>query len=175
MKLVASVAVAGLTFSLLAPAARAETRHVRDAHGDLNHGADIWRGTVEHESVVRVRVKHANLRRFPKRGAGISIYFDTNPTLPGPEYVIGSGLNAGTDYLLGTVNGWDFGEPVECRYRLSLDFDNDVTRTRFNRNCFGAPEAVRVAIEVGADGPGGTVVRDWLKAEQAFTPWVAQG
>ena len=38
-----------------------------------------------------------DLRPHPKRGAGLTVYLDTDPTVAGLEYLIGSGLMDGTD------------------------------------------------------------------------------
>jgi hypothetical protein len=172
------IATAALALALVAPApAYAEVTSVDDAVGDLAHGTDIVRVTLKHAARVRVRVKHVNLRRHPKRGAGISVYVDVDRQRPGPEYVLGGGLQDGTDYLLGTADRWDFGTAVQCRYRMTLDYSDELTRIWFRRGCFARPDAVRVAVEVGAEAPGGTgeTITDWMDHRRAFTPWVAQG
>lgn len=180
MKLTTTLAAVALALSAaLAPStAYAEIKHVDDAVGDLDHGTDLTRVVVKHAKVVRVKLRHVDLKPHPARTAGVSVFIDARPGLPGPEYVLGSGLVDGTDYLLTVTDGFKpVNKVVDCQYQLKLDYAKDVTRIWFSRECFDRPGKVRVAVKIGAEAkgqPGDTIV-DWMGKVRSFTPWVARG
>jgi hypothetical protein len=172
-----SLAAGTIAAALLAPtAATADVGSFKDARGDIAHGVDLWRVTVTNEKRVRVDLKHDNLVRDFRKGGGLSLFLDTDPTQAGPEFVLGAGLFEGSDYQLSRTDGWKpVGEPLSCRHQLSLDYAADVTHTWFGRRCLGNPTSVRVAVKVAGERPSGRIVKDWLTSWHAFTPWVAQG
>ncbi len=172
-----TLAAAAIVATLVAPSpAMAEVRSFRDAHGDVNHGVDLWRVKVTNAKRVRVMLQHDNLVRGFRRGGGLSLYLDTDPGRPGPEFVLGAGLFKGSDYQLSRTQGWKpVGEPLSCNHSLRLDYEADRTYMWFGRRCLGSPSAVRVAVKVAGQRPNGTVVTDWLRSRRHFSAWVDQG
>ena len=65
-----------------------------DIYGlEANHGVDN----------VLVKVRFNELMR--SSAAGVSVFFDTDRDVKGPEYVLSSGLGDGTDYVLTEADG----------------------------------------------------------------------
>lgn len=180
MKLVTMVAAAtlGVSAALAPGTAYAAIQHVDDAVGDLDHGADLTRVTVKHAKLVRVKLRHVDLRPSANRAPSAVVFIDARKDLPGPEYALSSGLFSGTDYALTATDGFKpVDKRINCEHNLQLDYLNDVTRISFARSCFKRPAEVRVAVKVAAEAKGntpGTVV-DWMTKRRAFTPWVAKG
>jgi hypothetical protein len=148
-----------------------------DAHGDMPHGADIWKVTVGHRKQVTVDIRHADLVRSYKSGSSGSVFLDTDPARRGPEYVFTGGFYEGADYQLARADGWkEVGSPINlrCSYVMKLDYARDVTHIAIGRGCLGKPAKVRVAVRTGGEQPDGTIVRDWLHRPRSFTRWVAR-
>jgi hypothetical protein len=173
-----TLAAGAVAATLLAAPAQAATLSVTDPT-DIHHGVDLQKVRVAHgEDRLRVTLTHLNLRRSPSTGASGTIFLDTDPDDRGPEYVFAAGLFEGTDYALLTTDGYavgTWGEPVDCGYRMRLDYREEKTRTRFSRDCFGDPDSVRVAVKVAGLRTDGSTVVDWLGARRSVTFWVAQG
>ena len=148
-----------------------------DAHGDMAHGADIWKVTVGHRKQVTVDIRHADPVRSYKGGSSGSVFLDTDPARTGPEYVFTGGLFEGADYQLARVKGWKTVGPINlrCSYIMKLDYAGDVTHIAIGRGCLGDPAKVRVAVRTGGEQPDGTLVRDWLHRPRSFTRWLARG
>ena len=173
----AALSVAALTLTQLAPAS-ADSIGVRDPK-DLGHGVDLRSVEVEHNAAnVVVTTTHTDLQRSFRSGSSGSVFIDTDPTDPGPEYVFSGGFFVGTDYALLTTEGFAndaWGEPVEGSYRMRIDYDRDTVRFRIARETLGSPDEVRVAVRVAGSRPSGASTRpDWLGAPRSFTDWVAQ-
>lgn len=173
-------AVAALAAGSLAVAggAVAETGGYDDAHGDMaGHGADIHDVRVVNAERVRITISHDDLVRSPESGAGAQVYIDTNRDRRGPEFVFLAGLFKGTDYSLARARHWQptGNEPLTCSYVMKLDYADDVTRIRMDRDCLGKPGRIRVAVRTSGVLDDGTWVHDWLKSRRAFTPWLARG
>ena len=158
----------------------AATGTFADARGDVAHGVDLESVKVVNEKNIRVVVQHADLVRSFRSGASMTVYLDTDRSEAGPEFGFAGVLFEGGDYgLLRTVgDGWklqDRAVPMTCSYRLRLDYAADVSRIRIARGCLDDPGAVRVAVRAGGEQADGDIVRDWLDAPRALTPWVARG
>lgn len=145
---------------------------------DLGHGVDLRSVEVQHggRNVV-VTTTHTDLVESFRSGSSGAVFIDTDPTDPGPEYVLAGGYFVGTDYTLLSTEGFAssaWGDPVEGSYRMKVDYDRDQVRMRISRDAIGSPDAVRVAVRVGGSKPNGrNTRRDWLGAPRSFTEWVA--
>ncbi|HSE72799.1 MAG TPA: hypothetical protein VLA97_18680 [Nocardioidaceae bacterium] len=175
-------AVAALTAGVVAVpgTANAASDVFRDARGDMaGHGADIHRVRVVNEDRIRVRVVHENLRRSWKSNSSLTVYLDTDKRRTGPEFALIGGTFEGTDYaLVKTRNGWKQGRRVEskdCEYGMTLDYGKETATITMDRDCFGSPKAVRVAVKTGGELASGDIVRDWLGERRELTPWVRRG
>ncbi|PKH37390.1 hypothetical protein SAMN05192575_101359 [Nocardioides alpinus] len=171
----ATLALAALVLSPLAPA-HADGIGVLDPQ-DLGHGVDLRSVTVDHRSKnVVVTTTHTDLVESFRSGSSGSVFLDTDPTDPGPEYVFAGGYFVGTDYALLTTDGFatkKWGEPVEGSYRMRIDYDADQVRMRMSREVLGSPEQVRVAVRVAGTRPDGRNTRtDWLGDPRSLTAWV---
>ena len=172
-----ALAVAALALSPLAPASAAAIDATDPA--DLGHGVDLRAVRVEHKARnIVVTTTHTNLRKTWRSGSSGSVFLDTDPTDPGPEYVFASGYFDGTDYQLLSVDGFavrKWGKPVEGSYRLRIDYDREQVRMRVARAALGSPEQVRVAVHVaGTRSDGSNAGTDWLGEPRSFTDWVAR-
>jgi len=168
---------ATLAVTQLAPA-NADSIGVRDPK-DLRHGADLRSVQVEHKARnIVVTTTHADLRPSFRSGSSGSVYLDTDPTDPGPEFVFAGGYFVGTDYQLLEVDGFSsasWGEPAEGSYVMRIDYDREQVRMRISRTTLGSPEEVRVAVKVAGSRPDGSNTRrDWLGEPRSFTEWVAR-
>ncbi|KQV67865.1 hypothetical protein ASC64_11740 [Nocardioides sp. Root122] len=173
----AALSVAALTLTQLAPAT-ADGIGVSDPD-DLAHGVDLLSVEVEHKaSNVVVTTTHVDLQESFRSGSSGSVFIDTDPADPGPEYVFTGGFFIGTDYQLLTTDGFAhsaWGEPVEGSYRMKVDYDREMVRFRMSREAIGDPDEVRVAVRVaGTRRNGANTKTDWLGAPRSFTDWVAQ-
>jgi hypothetical protein len=172
-----ALSVAALTLTQLSPAS-ADGIGVSDPQ-DLGHGVDLRSVEVEHKAAnVVVTTTHTDLQRSFRSGSAGSVFIDTDPADPGPEYVFTGGFFVGTDYQLLTTDGFAhsaWGEPVEGSYRMKVDYDRETVRFRMSREALGSPDEVRVAVRVAGSRPSGASTRtDWLGAPRSFTDWVAQ-
>ena len=145
---------------------------------DLRHGVDLRSVEVEHTSAnIVVTTTHTDLRPSFRTGSSGSVFLDTDPDDPGPEYVFAGGYFVGTDYALLTTEGFArsaVGEPGEGSYRMTVDYERDQVRMRISRAALGSPGEVRVAVRVAGSRPdGSSTKRDWLDEPRSFTDWVA--
>ncbi|HEV2797894.1 MAG TPA: hypothetical protein VGV65_09755 [Nocardioides sp.] len=172
----ATLTVAALALTQLAPA-NADGIGIQDPQ-DLDHGVDLRSVEVQHggRNVV-VTTTHTDLRESFRSGSSGSVFLDTDPSDPGPEYVFAGGYFVGTDYTLLTTDGFAtsaWGEPVEGSYRMRIDYDTEQVRMRIAREALGSPDEVRVAVRVAGSRPdGSSTKRDWLGEPRSFTEWVA--
>lgn len=172
-----ALSVAALTLTQLAPAS-ADAIGVTDPK-DLGHGVDLRSVEVEHKAAnVVVTTTHTDLQESFRSGSSGSVFIDTDPSDPGPEYVFSGGFFVGTDYQLLTTDGFArsaWGEPVEGSYRMKVDYDRETVRFRVSRETIGSPDEVRVAVRVAGTRPDGSDTRtDWLGEPRSFTDWVAR-
>ncbi|MGN6574516.1 MAG: hypothetical protein ACTHKG_02400, partial [Nocardioides sp.] len=168
----------GSVLALAGSAAAATTTITPDPVGDMDHGADIVSVKVVNEKSVRVVLKAADLVPSYQSGAGVKIYFDTDPQDAGPEYAFLGGLFDGTDYGVVAVDGWKvpkYPTTVGKFYIMKLDYEKDVAKIRISRAALGRPDAIRVAVRTSGEQPDGDYVHDWLGARREFTPWITRG
>jgi hypothetical protein len=166
------------TLALAGSAAAATTTITPDPVGDMDHGADIVTVKVVNEKSIRVALKAADLVPSYQSGAGVKIYFDTDPQDAGPEYAFLGGLFEGTDYGLVAVEGWKvpkYPTTVGKFSIMKLDYERDVATIRISRAALGHPGDIRVAVRTSGEQPNGDYVHDWLGGRREFTPWITRG
>ncbi len=173
--LAATTVAATAAVAVLGGPASAEGVRLTDPADATASNYDISKVVVRHGSGrVFVKVKFADLT--PQGNSGMSIYFDTDPGLRGPEFRTGAGLFEGTDYNIGTMTGWrDNQEILSCASDLELDYKRDQATYWVERACFDEVEEVRVGIKVRDAYDGSHVVTDWVPDRRAFTDWLAAG
>ena len=140
--------------------------------------SDILAVTARHTTTkVVVRVDFAELE--PTSGAGpssLSVFVDTDPSARGPEFRVGTGLQAGTDYQLVRMKRWKaVGDPLSCAHAVRIDFDADRVRTRIARGCLGNPVQVRIGVKMTDLYDGSHPVVDWLGKRRYLTIPIASG
>lgn len=144
-----------------------------DASGSLT---DIRAVRAKHGAAnVVVKVRFQDLTR--SSAAGLSIFIDADRSVPGAEYVLSSGLNDGTDYMLTTATGWrGTNERVECDYdaRFSWGIKNSV-RVRIDRACLDEPSAVRVSVKMADPTDGSVRVVDWSPERRRWSLPIESG
>lgn len=123
-----------------------DIRAVRAKHGAAN---------------VVVKVRFQDLTR--SSAAGLSIFVDTDRGAKGAEYVLSTGLNDGTDYVLTEAAGWrGTDKRVECDYDATYKWGaKDSVRVRISRDCLEEPGSVRVSVKMADPTDGSTRVVDW--------------
>lgn len=168
------LALASALAGVLVPtAAHATTQTVQDAAETSESRTDILSTTVRHSrSRVVVRVRFDDLRR--RNRAGLSTYVDVDRDRRGPEYVLNTGLAAGTDYRLSRVRRWQAtGDPLQCEHSLRLRWVDDVAVVRVSRECLRDPSSVRVSVLMTDLYDGVNAVVDWSPATRRFGTWLA--
>ncbi|MBZ5741205.1 hypothetical protein [Nocardioides mangrovi] len=174
-----SVLVAGAALVALvgAPAA-AETAGYRDPADASASLTDIRHVTVRHGGDgIAVVVRFTDLRRRSTGGpAGLSVFFDTVGRRRGPEFQLGTGLQAGTDYqLVRSRHRRGVGDPIDCDYSVRLRYDADRMVLHADRDCLGTPDRVRVGVLMTDEWDGSHPVEDWLGEPRSWTAWLTAG
>ena len=67
------------------------------------------------------------------------------------------------------------GEPLTCSHRVELDFDGDVVRTRFGKDCIGCPKKMRVGVKMTDLHDASHPIADWLGKPRFWTLFLASG
>lgn len=164
---------AALAAVLVPAAAHATTQTLHDAAETPESRTDVLSTTVRHSlGEVVVRVRFADLRR--RNNAGLSTYVDVDRGRRGPEYVLNTGLNAGTDYQLARVRRWQSaGAPLQCEHSVRLRWADDVAVVRVSRDCLEDPSSARVSVLMTDLYDGVRAVVDWSPATRRFGTWLA--
>ena len=156
--------------SVVAPPAQAEyytTSDARDAPGSLT---DIRAVRAKHGAAnLVVRVRFRELTR--SSAAGLSIFVDTDRSARGAEYVLSTGLNDGTDYVLTTADRWrGTDERVDCDYEARYFWGRkNAVRVRMSRECLDDPGSVRVSVKMADPTDGSTRVVDWAPERRRWS------
>lgn len=170
-----ALALAAAVSVVLAAPAHAEFYSIddpADAKGSLtdiygleaNHGGDN----------VLVKVRFNELMR--SSAAGVSVFFDTDRDVKGPEYVLSSGLGDGTDYVLTAADGWrGIDDRISCDYSARPKWGQDVFRAVISRDCFDRVPSVRVSVKMVDQADGSTPVRDWVPKRHRWSLPIASG
>lgn len=169
---VAASVLAGLTLAAPAHAEKGVYDDPADASASLT---DLRRVSVDHAAKnLFVKVAFTDLRDRSDAGpASMAVYLDADPGRRGPELVLLTGLQAGTDYQLVRMRRWrTVGEPLSCGHRVALRPRADVARIRISRGCLGDPAQVRVGVRMVDAYDGSHPITDWFRGERRFTPWL---
>ncbi|TIC83904.1 hypothetical protein E8D34_15235 [Nocardioides sp. GY 10113] len=175
----AATAATLLVGGLATPADAAVVR-VTDAD-DSPHGSDLLAVRIaDGPRRLLVTTTHDNLRRSPSSGSAGTVFVDTDPSDPGPEFVFVGGYFEGTDYQLLHTDGFGYrtwGDPVDGPHSMRIDYRRDKVRMRMSKTALDGAEEVRIAVRVSGTRRDGTSrgLTDWLDAPRRFTPWVAEG
>jgi hypothetical protein len=170
-RILLAACAAALTLTGLAGPASADKSHFADRRGD-NVRLDITGVAVLH-SKTKV-VVGAGVRGL-EGGDMLSVWYDTVPRNPGPEYKLE--VIANSDFGgVRRVAGWRAGGGqrwVRCRgMRATADgFGPDRVRTSVPRTCLRNPRRVRVTVRMqpgSADGRG----QDWAPSRRQMFGWV---
>lgn len=103
-----TLALSAAALTLGVPGAAHADRYAVDDPEDTHHGSDVLTMTVQHgKKNVAVTTRHLGLRKDPATGSGGTVYFDTDPSDQGPEFVFVGGYFDGTDYTLNETEGSD--------------------------------------------------------------------
>jgi len=164
------VAAAVVTSSVFAgsPAALAD-EFFSDPVGDAAKNVDITAVRVDNGTsqprFLKVAVRHADP---VAPGQAVSIYYDTNRSDAGPEYLL-YGVYA-SEYNLRRVETWrDFGRDIRCNDTwMKRGSDHHIARTGVLRSCLAGPDRVRVAVKTS--GFNGAV--DWAPCRRHLLPFV---
>lgn len=176
-----TLALSAAALTLGVPGAAHADRYAVDDPEDTHHGSDVLTMTVQHgKKNVAVTTRHLGLRKDPATGSGGTVYFDTDPSDQGPEFVFVGGYFEGTDYTLNETEGFgrkQWGDPVQHGdYILRIRYQKDQVRLVVSRPALGHPAKVRVAVRASGtrtDGTGTGLV-DWVGKPRQFTPWLAR-
>jgi hypothetical protein len=174
-RLAVASALAVTTVGVMAPAF-AERTAVKDPADATASLTDIRKVVADHgPKRVLVKVRFTDLQPTSDGGpSSIGIFLDTDGTRRGPEFMLGSGLQQGTDYQLVRMRKWKLvGEALSCAHKVALDYEADVLRFRASRPCLDDPEQVRVAVKMTDLYDASHPVVDWLKGRREFTGWLA--
>lgn len=167
-----TIAVAAAVIGLaLAVPADADVRRFTDARNDTSSSVDIRSVRVDNSTTspnkVIVTVRQDNVRI----GDSITIYLDTRPHDPGPEYSIGGAV--ASEFLMRHRERWKGSGrvvPFDCGYKLKIHQKDDRSRAVMPRSCLGDPGKVRVAVKVERGYPPAS--HDWAKARKTWFSWV---
>lgn len=169
---VGTTVLAGLTLAAPAHAERGVYDDPADASASLT---DIRRVTFSHgPRTVFVKVRFADLRARSDAGsASLAVYLDADRGRRGPETVLLTGLQYGTDYQLVGMRRWrTVGEPLDCAHRVALRPAQDVAKVWVSRDCLDDPAEVRVGVRMVDQYDASHPVTDWFQGERRFTPWL---
>jgi hypothetical protein len=140
--------------------------------------SDILAVTAVHAPrKVVVRVDFAELKPTSDAGpSSLSVFVDTDRSTSGPEFRIGTGLQAGTDYQLVRMENWKaVGEALTCPHVVAINFDTNRVRTRISRSCLGNPQKVRIGVKMTDLYDGSHPVVDWLGKRRYLSIPIASG
>jgi hypothetical protein len=166
-----TLAAIGATL-LGAPAAQAELVRYPDPADATASLDDIRAVVLDHRTTaVVIHVRFTDLRRHSTGGpSGLSVFIDTRSDRRGAEFLLTTGLQAGTDYQLMKVRrGHVVGEPLTCQHRLRLDFVDDRLNFAAARTCLGSPRSVRIGVKMRDEWDHSHPVVDWLGEPHSWT------
>ncbi len=170
----AGAAITAVTTLSLAAAPTSVT--VEDP-ADLDHRVDLLSVTVDNtKTAVKVTLTHADLIDSFDGFPGGATFLDTDRKDKGPELVFVGGYYPGTEYNLLETEGFGitkWGEPVDARWSMKLDYDTDRTVMRMSRKSVGA-DKVRVAVRVNGVMGDETTATDWMGEPRSYTRWIAR-
>jgi hypothetical protein len=140
--------------------------------------SDILAVTAVHvPKKLVVRVDFAELEPTSDAGpSSLAVFVDTDPAAKGPEFRVGMGLQAGSDYQLVRMEDWKpVGEALTCSHVVAINFDTNRVRARISRACLGNPEKVRIGVKMTDLYDGSHPVVDWLGKPRYLSIPIASG
>lgn len=144
------------------------------AHADTKSFSDpkpnITKVTVKHSSKsIKVTTKTGKFRV----GSYFTVYLDTDPKNPGPEYRNDIYPNSEVSPLKRVEKFGNKGKTVACDgLTAKADaFGPKKVTLKVPRSCVGKPSKVRVSVRGYYDVKGPNVV-DWAPGKKKFTGWV---
>ena len=170
LKAIAMTSVAALALTLgpgVAPAAADVSRFV-DNLNDAPRRIDVEWVRVNNGNRIEVTTSFENLR--PHRISGLTVYFDTRRRDRGPEFLIGGGLNQGTDWQAARIENWRARNRHllhRCDSDLRHHYQSDRATFSIARNCFHDPRQIRVSVKAQT-----TTRHDWAPKRHRFYDWV---
>ena len=169
-----AVPVLALTALVAAPA-HAEFYSIDDPADAEESLTDIYGLEANHGSDnVLVKVRFRELMR--SSAAGVSVFFDTDRDVKGPEYVLSSGLGDGTDYVLTEADGWRGSDDrVRCEYAARPKWGQEVFRAVVSRAGFDRTPSVRVSVKMVDQADGSTPVVDWAPKKRRWSLPIESG
>ncbi len=148
--------------------ASADARTFTDREDDAHRGLDIRSVRVVNEARILVRTQFDFINR--NAGRGLSVYFDTDRSDHGPEYVASGGISDTRDWNAVRIEGWNDrnGHVLRrCDIDLRVRFGrHGVATFDIARGCFRHPAAIRVAAKAEGYREG----KDWAPRRQQFYP-----
>jgi hypothetical protein len=168
------LAAIALTATVAAPA-HAEFYSIDDPADAKGSLTDVYALRANHgKENVLVKVRFRELMR--SSAAGVSVFFDTDRDVKGPEYVLSSGLGDGTDYALTEADGWRGSDDrVDCDYEARPKWGKDVFRARVSRDCLDGVGSVRVSVKMADHVGGASPVVDWVPKRRRWSLPIASG
>lgn len=161
----AITAAAALSVAGVASLAHADTRSFTDPK------PNITKVTVKHSRAITVTVKTGPYRV----GSYFTVYLDTDPADPGPEYRNDIYPNSEVMPLKRVERFGQQGRTVRCdglRARADAYGPEEVALI-VPRSCVGRPAKVRVSVRGYFDVKGPNV-KDWAPGFHKFTGWVCR-
>jgi hypothetical protein len=140
--------------------------------------SDILAVTAVHApKKLVVLVDFAELKPSSQAGpSSLSVFVDTDPSAKGPEFRVGTGLQAGSDYQLVRMENWKpVGEALTCPHLVALNFKANRARVRISRACLGNPDKVRIGVKMTDLYDGSHPVVDWLGKPRYLSVPIASG
>lgn len=170
-----TAAAALMLAGLAAAPAHAEYYSIDDPADARTSLTDVYGLTAMHGgSNVLVKVRFNELLR--SSAAGVSVFFDTDRDVRGPEYVLSSGLGDGTDYVLTKAVAWRGSDDrVTCDYEARPRWGKDVFRALISRDCFDRAGSVRVSVKMVDAADGSHPVVDWVPRRHRWSLPIGSG
>jgi hypothetical protein len=171
-RVLATVVAALMAATVVAGPAHADKARHADPADATASLTDIRAVVVDHRAAkVVVGVRFTDLRRRSTGGpSGLTILIDTRSDRAGAEFLLTTGLQAGTDFQLMKVRrGEAVGEPLTCDHHVRLNFAEDRLRFAAARDCLGSPESVRIGVKMRAEFDSSHPVVDWLGEPRSWT------
>jgi hypothetical protein len=171
-RVLATVVAAMVATSVVAGPAYADKARYADPADATASLTDIRAVVVDHRPAkLIVGVRFTDLRRRSTGGpSGLTMLIDTRSDRAGAEFLLTTGLQAGTDFQLMKMRGGEaVGEPLTCDHHVRLDFAGDRLRFAAARDCLGSPASVRIGVKMRDEFDSSHPIVDWLGEPRSWT------
>ena len=162
---IAGLAAAGLVTAVAAAGAHAQTIRIHDGR-DTNAQQELVGVRVTYENMVSVAMRFSS-NYFLHGEVPYTIWYDTNPKNPGPEYALYE--HFGSVYK---VKGWHGGlrHEVDCFVTGARNADKHVWRITVSDKCFGDDTGpIRVSVDALAKSSGSPSVIDYVPGKHQWS------